>query len=149
MLYYRDNHLWVESNVPMCVSELAWKNMWRQHTATEHAHVNVFSSGGGEFMICKKIIHEQLNETNRVRLEVEVWLFLTYFPPHKENSKVSNPAAPTRISVLITYLINNSYPPYPLTTHSGYIPSHLTLAVRRSHIFSCRKAEDTILKERC
>ena len=97
----------------------------------------------------QKIIHEQLHETNRVRLEVEVWLFLTYFPPHKENSKVSHPAAPTRISVLITCLINNSYPPYPLTTHSGYIPSHLTLAVRRSHIFSCRKAEDTILKERC
>ena len=97
----------------------------------------------------QKIIHEHLNETNRVRLEVEVWLFLTYFPPHKENSKVSNPAAPTRISVLITCLLNNSYPPYPLTTHSGYIPSHLTLAVRRSHIFSCRKADDTILKERC
>ena len=97
----------------------------------------------------QKIIHEQVNETNRVRLEVEVWLFLTYFPPHKENSEVSNPAAPTRISVLITCLLNNSYPPYPLTTHSGYIPSHLTLAVRRSHIFSCRKADDTILKERC
>ena len=90
MLYYRDNHLWVESNVPMCVSELAWKNMWRQHTATEHAHVNVFSSGGGEFMICKKIIHEQLHETNRVRLEVEVWLFLTYFPPQGLTPSRSN-----------------------------------------------------------
>ena len=61
----------------------------------------------------QKIIYEHLNETNRVCLEVEVWLFLTYFPPHKENSKVSNPAAPTRISVLITCLINNSYPPLP------------------------------------
>lgn len=90
----------------------------------------------------QKIIHEQLNETNRVRLEVEVWLFLTYFPPHKENRKVSHPAAPTRISVLITCLINNSYPPIP-SQHTEDTYRHTWPWLSGGHIFFPAKKQTT------
>ena len=78
----------------------------------------------------QKIIHEQLHETNRVRLEVEVWLFLTYFPPHKEKNKVSNPAAPTRISVLITTRTHPTPSQHTVDTYR-----HIWPWLSRGHIF--------------